>query len=108
VSEKRFQRKKEDFSCKKCGFFVRGDGFTDHCPRCLWSRHVDINPGDRNENCRGMMEPTGAKKEGEEYIIYYRCVECGFVQRVKKGKNDNFEEIIKISKTPIEDAKERD
>jgi hypothetical protein len=42
-----FQRCKEDFRCGHCGHLERGDGYTNHCTACLWSAHVDIQPGDR-------------------------------------------------------------
>jgi len=57
LDTKKFKRTKENFTCENCGFLVEGDGYTNHCPRCLWSKHVDINPGDRCSNCFGMMEP---------------------------------------------------
>ncbi len=84
--------------CGKCGWETRGDGYTDHCPKCLWSRHVDINPGDRRSSCKGMMEPVGIRKKGEKYVILYRCLICGIKYRVKKAEEDDFEEIIMISK----------
>ena len=54
---KNFQKKVEDFVCEHCQTKNQEDGYTNHCPNCLWSRHVDINPGDRAEKCGGMMEP---------------------------------------------------
>jgi rubrerythrin len=102
---KLFERRKEDFVCEKCGFFTKGDGFTDHCPRCLFSKHVDINPGDRMSSCNGIMEPIGVEKKGENYFIYYRCLACNYKHRVKKAKEDSFEEVIKISKEVFKDGK---
>lgn len=93
---KRFQRKKEDFVCRHCGKRVKGSGYTDHCPYCLWSRHIDINPGDRQELCRGMMKPVGLDKKGGQYLIFYRCQKCGYQHKVEAAKNDDFEEIIKL------------
>ena len=55
---KQFQRKKENFVCEHCGQEVIGNGYTNHCPSCLHSKHVDINPGDRAETCGGLMEPV--------------------------------------------------
>ena len=49
-----FIRKTEDFICEHCGREVRGNGYTNHCPYCLWSKHVDINPGDRAAGCGGL------------------------------------------------------
>jgi rubrerythrin len=98
IEEKKFKRKTEDFVCENCGEMVKGNGYTDHCPKCLFSKHVDINPGDRNAYCRGIMEPIGVEKNGELYILLYQCQKCGYKHKVKKAEEDNFEEIIKISK----------
>jgi DNA-directed RNA polymerase subunit RPC12/RpoP len=98
---KRFQRKKEDFVCANCGEKVQGVGYTDHCPKCLWSQHVDINPGDRQEDCRGLMRPIGAEVVRDGYIIYYQCEKCGFKHQVKSAENDNFEEIVRLVKEVI-------
>lgn len=96
LEPKKFQRKKEDFACRHCGGHVKGSGYTDHCPKCLWSRHVDINPGDRQVDCRGMMEPINAEQKGDEYIIHYRCQKCSYEHQVKAAKNDNFETILQL------------
>jgi rubrerythrin len=96
---KRFQRKKEDFICEHCGEGVKGIGYTDHCPRCLWSKHVDINPGDREADCQGMMEPMRAVVIREGYVIYYKCDKCGYLHKVKAAENDNFEEIVRLSRS---------
>jgi hypothetical protein len=45
MEERTFQRHAEDFACEHCGHLEEGDGYTNHCTHCLWSRHVDINPG---------------------------------------------------------------
>ncbi len=95
---KKFQRRTEDFVCEKCGRKVQGNGYTDHCPKCLWSKHVDINPGDRRASCKGMMEPVGIRKKGEKYIILYSCLNCGIKHRVTKAEEDDFEAIIMTSK----------
>jgi hypothetical protein len=31
--------------------------YRNHCPACLWSKHVDVQPGDRAATCRGLMRP---------------------------------------------------
>jgi hypothetical protein len=54
-----FKKTKEDFVCEHCGKPVVGNGYTNHCPECLWSKHVDVNPGDRAATCLGLMEPVG-------------------------------------------------
>ena len=92
-----FIRKTENFVCEKCGFSVVGDGYTNHCPQCLWSKHVDVSPGDRAGDCGGMMEPVGVEKKGREYIITHKCVKCGLEKPNKAVKDDNFQMIIQIS-----------
>lgn len=94
---KKFQRKKENFICEKCGFEVKGSGYTNHCPRCLWSKHVDVNPGDRKENCGGMMEPSGAESKNGEYSIWHKCIRCGVKKKNKAAKDDDFDALVNIA-----------
>ena len=92
-----FTRTKEDFTCEHCGQKVQGDGYTNHCPACLWGKHVDVNPGDRQEACQGMMEPIAINIKSSKYIITHRCLKCGIERKNKTSKNDNFDVIIKLS-----------
>ncbi len=92
-----FKRKIENFVCEKCGHEVVGNGYTNHCPECLWSKHVDVFPGDRAGECGGMMEPVSIVKEGKEYTIIHKCVSCGQEKPNKAVKDDNFQMIIQIS-----------
>jgi len=57
---------------------------------------VDVNPGDREEKCRGEMEPQRAEFKSGNYTIYYRCLNCGYEHRVKADKGDNEEELLKL------------
>lgn len=92
-----FIRKKENFKCRNCGYPVKGSGYTNHCPECLYSRHVDLSvPGDRENKCGSLMKPVGIKKKGEEYIILHQCLKCEAKKKNKSAKNDNFDEIIHI------------
>ena len=93
-----FQKTVEDFICEHCGEKIIGNGYTNHCPKCLWSKHVDINPGDRASTCQGMMKPVGVSMEHGNYMITYRCEKCNFIRRKKMEKEDNFDEVIRISK----------
>ena len=94
---KKFQRKIEDFVCENCGCGVKGDGYTNHCPKCLWSKHVDVNPGDREEKCGGMMKPVkGLFKKGVNIIIH-KCLKCAFERKNKISGKDNFDVLVKIS-----------
>lgn len=98
IQSKKFQKKIEDFECEKCGAKVKGGGFTDHCPKCLRSKHVDINPGDRAADCGGQMKPVGIDFKGGEYTIYYQCQKCGYEHKVKATEDDSMDEIIRLSK----------
>ena len=102
IKTKKFQKKKEDFTCENCGKMIKGTGYTDHCPNCLYSKHADINPGDRQADCQGLMKPISAEVKGKGYIIYYQCLECGYKFRVKSTSDDNFEKILELTDKPIE------
>ena len=93
---KKFERKIEDFSCDNCHTFVEGDGYTDHCPSCLYSKHVDINPGDRDCVCEGSMQPIAAEVKKDGYRIYYKCLDCGYTHRVRSSPEDKFEAILPL------------
>jgi hypothetical protein len=93
-----FQKNKEDFICENCGNEVKGNGYTNHCPNCLWSKHIDILPGDRACDCKGMMPPISYDKEGEEISLTHKCLKCGFEKRNKIAGDDNFDELLKYSK----------
>jgi len=99
MQTRKFQRQIEDFVCEQCGQKVKGSGYTDHCPHCLWSKHVDINPGDRQSSCGGAMAPLGVEVKGDQYIIQYQCQQCGFKHQVKAAPDDNFEAIMGLTKS---------
>ena len=73
---KTFNEIDEPFVCEKCGFHVERLGYScrDHCPNCLYSKHVDKNPGDRAEECNGLLEPIGIEMSNKKgYVIIYKC-----------------------------------
>ena len=90
--QKIFQRRIEDFTCFNCGDCVTGTGYTNHCPSCLWSRHVDINPGDRANPCLGLMKPIGVE-QGSTNKIIHKCLKCGKTGKNKTAKNDSEEAL---------------
>lgn len=97
-----FTRRKEDFTCDVCATDVQGNGYTNHCPECLSSKHVDINPGDRASSCKGTMLAVSLEnKNGQQYIVH-QCEKCGFVRRNKVSPNDNFEAILALSNGTID------
>jgi rubrerythrin len=94
---KQFVKRIEDFNCAHCGAVVRGNGYTNHCPKCLWSKHVDNNPGDRASQCGGMMEPVSIEQSGGKWIIIHKCVVCGKTIRQKASDDDDINAIIALS-----------
>ena len=90
---KKFQRKIEDFTCEHCGARVKGNGYTNHCPDCLWSKHVDNNPGDRENRCKGLMEPVDAYLKATEWYILHKCTKCGQERSIKTIPSDNQQAI---------------
>lgn len=94
---RRFQCTIEDFVCERCGTRVSGSGYTNHCPSCLWSRHVDVHPGDRQAECGGSMEPIAVETEGGGYRIVHRCLGCGLERRNRAAPDDDFEELLRIA-----------
>ena len=97
----KFIKNKEDFACENCGFFVVGDGFTNHCPQCLWSKHVDINPGDRMSECGGMMKPVGLRILNREQKLTHECILCGYRKINRLSKDDNYDKVIAVTKESV-------
>jgi len=89
----------EEFVCENCGQNVEKLNYTarDHCPHCLYSKHVDILPGDRSNECKGLLEPIGIEKFKDTYKIVYKCNKCNELHRNIMANDDNMELIIKLS-----------
>lgn len=92
-----FQRKKEDFTCAHCGHSVVGTGYTNHCPKCLWSKHVDVDPGDRLAECGGLMKPLRLVNEKGEFVITQKCQMCGHERRNRLSREDDAVEAIRVT-----------
>lgn len=97
---KRFNMIDEDFICENCGKKVSKLVYSarDHCPNCLYSKHVDINPGDRLNNCKGLLEPVGIEKYKDSYKIIYKCLNCKEIHKNKIANDDNMDLVIELSK----------
>jgi len=91
-----FKRVQENFTCEHCGKDVQGSGYTNHCPSCLWSKHVDVYPGDRRAACRALMEPIGAEMRGGSFVLTHRCVACGHEQKNKVAKEDDADVLFSL------------
>lgn len=90
----------EEFLCENCGKKVLPLGYTarDHCPFCLYSKHVDIMPGDRKNTCKGLLKPVGIEKFKDTYKILYRCEKCGETHKNIMAKDDDMDLIIELSR----------
>jgi DNA-directed RNA polymerase subunit M/transcription elongation factor TFIIS len=97
MQQKKFIRNKEDFVCENCKTLVIGSGYTNHCPECLYSKHVDVYPGDRAESCGGLMEPISLIYKKGGYIINHRCLKCGYEKNNRADKSDKIEILLKRS-----------
>jgi len=70
----------------------------NHCPMCLYSRHVDgRTPGDRASDCGAMMAPVAAfvRRKGEHAIVH-RCLGCGFERHNRIAADDNFASVMRL------------
>ncbi|MDO4996002.1 MAG: RNHCP domain-containing protein [Bacilli bacterium] len=96
---KKFNMIDENFICEHCGKEVKKAEYTarDHCPYCLYSKHVDINPGDRENTCRGLLKPIGVEKFKDTYKIIYKCEKCNQEHKNIMANDDDMQEIIRIS-----------
>jgi DNA-directed RNA polymerase subunit RPC12/RpoP len=87
-------RKSENagFACARCGADVEpltNGGYRNHCPRCLWSVHVDEAPGDRASSCGGALAPVGVDYRGAKgFVVVHRCESCGATRRNRAAPDD--------------------
>lgn len=98
--QSKFTKIDEEFICEHCGNKVEKLGYTcrNHCPKCLHSKHVDINPGDRAENCHGSLKPVSVEIDSKKgYVIIFKCEKCGMIRKNKAAEDDNMDLIIELS-----------
>ena len=89
----------ESFFCENCNKQVNKLEYSarDHCPYCLYSKHVDINPGDRSNNCKGLLKPIGIEKFKSTYKIIYKCEKCNELHKNILASDDDFDLVIELS-----------
>ena len=96
----------DSFTCKQCGRLVvsagAGSDHRNHCPNCLSSLHVDIEPGDRASDCGSLMEPVAVwvRKNGE-WAIIHRCRRCGKLSSNRVAADDNPLKLMSIAMKPL-------
>jgi len=95
------------FECGHCGVAVSldapGTSHRNHCPSCLWSRHLDRNvPGDRKADCSGGMEPIAVTVRGEgRWVLVHRCTNCGRLRLNKTAGDDNVMLLMRLAALPL-------
>lgn len=95
------------FRCGHCGVDVSldapGTSHRNHCPSCLWSRHLDRNvPGDRKAECPGGMEPIAVTVRGERrWMLIHRCTRCGRLRMNRAAADDNVLLLPQLAALPL-------
>ena len=96
----------DSFTCKVCGRLVvsdgAGSGHRNHCPNCLHSLHLDIEPGDRASDCGGLMDPIAVwvRRDGE-WAVIHRCRRCGQLSSNRIAADDNPIKLMSIAMKPL-------
>jgi len=87
-----------EYLCGNCGARNIGGRYHNHCPQCLWSKHVDDRvPGDRTSDCQSLMKPIEVVQKKGKWRICHQCVGCGKKTWVDSANEDNFDIIIQLS-----------
>lgn len=94
------------FTCIVCKHSVEARGFgtnhRNHCPRCLWSRHLDDEPGDRRNACRAPMEPIAIEvRQDGEWALVHRCTGCGTLKTNRIGGDDHERSLLALALRPV-------
>ena len=94
------------FICEHCSIAVsstaNGTEHRNHCPHCLWSRHVDFRTGDRRCGCKGAMEPIAISvRRGGEWAIIHRCQTCAAVRSNRIAGDDNELALLSLAVRPL-------
>ena len=102
-----------DFKCTHCHSPVSalpelsGVRNRNHCPYCLWSRHLDWQrAGDRLSACKAPMQPLGlalkqrrkryAPAQGGELMLIHQCSACGKLSLNRIAADDNNYELYEV------------
>lgn len=100
------RRRQSGFHCIRCNYSITdlafGTRHRNHCPRCLWSRHLDDEPGDRACPCAQPMEPISieVRRDGEWSIIH-RCTGCGMLRTNRIAGDDHEMALLALALRPL-------
>lgn len=104
--ERARRNESEGFTCIRCKLQVPGEVWgtkhRNHCPGCLYSRHVDESPGDRASVCRAAMEPIGIEVRGAgEWAVIHRCTQCGVIKTNRIAGDDSERTLLALAIRPL-------
>jgi hypothetical protein len=102
-----------DFECIQCrnyvstGYMLAGVNNRNHCPYCLWSRHLDLfSAGDRMSACKAAMRPVGltmkrsrkkyAAASGGEFMLVHNCTRCQRISINRIAADDVSSVILEV------------
>lgn len=103
----------QGFTCIQCKLYVpsapiiAGVQNRNHCPCCLWSRHLDWRvAGDRLAACRAAMQPIGlttkhtrnkyARERDGELMLIHRCTACDVIVINRIAADDSPATLLEI------------
>jgi hypothetical protein len=95
------------FRCLHCRLDIPmqapGTAHRNHCPQCLYSRHVDERvPGDRRSDCGARMAPLTVAVRGEgEWILIHRCLGCGELRANRVAGDDSPLLLMRMAIEPL-------
>ena len=97
------------FTCEHCGTDVPPlmTGCRNHCPNCLYCKHVDYFPGDRANPCQGLMKPTNYQLNSKKGIVLtFKCLKCGDKIKNKSAYEDerypdSYDKILSLNPASI-------
>lgn len=90
-----FKMINESFTCENCKKNVskHPEGSArNHCPFCLFSKHLDDKfPWDRRSECKWLMEPVWIDyKKNKWWMIKHKCKKCNKEISNKIASDDDF------------------
>lgn len=102
----------QSFTCGHCRRFIgplpSGGHHRNHCPFCLYSRHVDDRvSGDRSSLCGSSMAPIGVfQRPNGEHVVVHRCLGCGFERFNRIAADDDFDLVLSLPAVPPRSARQ--
>lgn len=105
--QRRRRERSPSFRCGHCRSDVPtdapGTAHRNHCPNCLWSRHLDDGrPGDRAADCGSLMEPIAITVRGDgEWVLVHRCGGCDEIHLNRSAGDDNPLLLLRVAVRPL-------